>query len=221
MSTRSNIAILLREEDRNRDLETPMGTTVNAKGKPYLFVYCHNDGYPSGVGADLHNMFDGADYEDALEYILAGDRSTTDLTYWEWRRETNVDPAAADTEDECYQEEYLYILEEVNGKIKVHQYGEYEEEYDEYDDDEVRDTTSDYFADMAGHLSDEDLQDEDNCDAAIVRSMAEGDCEDDVDNILDDLSTRYNWSDDDWDEARETAFNLLQMLAQELLEKAE
>ena len=70
MSTRSNIAILLRPEDRNRNFTTPMGTTVNANGKKYLYVYCHNDGYPEGVGADLKRMFEGMEsYEEALEKI--------------------------------------------------------------------------------------------------------------------------------------------------------
>ena len=217
MSTRSNIAILLREEDRNKTFTTPMGTKVNANGKAYLYVYCHNDGYPSGVGRDLEDMFEGADYEDALEYILKGDRSTTDLSYWEWRRESNVDPAASDNEDDMYQNDYLYILEEKDGKMHVRQYGE---EYDEYDDDEVRDTTSDYFNNLADGLSTEDLNDEDNYAAGIIRSLAEGDVADDVDNILNDLASNYNWSDDDWNEARGTAANLLEYLATELLQKA-
>ena len=221
MSTRSNIAIRLRPEDRLRNFTTPMGTIVNPKGSAYLYVYCHNDGYPSGVGQDLKDMFEGEEsYEAALEYILAGDRSTTDLTYWEWRRESNVDPAASDNEEDMYQNDYLYIIEEVDGSHRLHVrlYGE--EEYDEYDDDEVRDTTSDYFADMTGGLSEEDLKDKDNYELGIIRSMAAGDTEDDVDNILNELSTRYNWSDDDWDEARGTAANLLEDLAREFLQNA-
>ena len=114
MSTRSNIAILLRPEDRNRDLQTPMGTTVNAGGKKYLCVYCHNDGYPDGVGHDLKEKFEGRDaYDEALQYILAGDRSTTNLTYWEWRRETLTEPDAHDRIDDMYQEDYLYIIKEI------------------------------------------------------------------------------------------------------------
>ncbi len=155
MSTRSNIAILLREEDRNRDFETPMGTTVNAHGAKYLYVYCHNDGYPSGVGADLKDMFEGEDcYEEALEYILAGDRSTTDLTYWEWRRETDVDPAASDDEDEMYQNDYLYIIEEVDGSHRIHvrQYGE--EELPTNDD--IRADVEDWYNE---NITEEDIKD--------------------------------------------------------------
>ena len=130
MSTRSNIAILLRPEDRNKNFETPWGQTVNANGKKFLYVYCHNDGYPEGVGADLHNMFDDGDYEEALEYIMMGDRSTTDLSYWDWRRE-KCEPWAADTEEEMYQNDYLYIIEEVDGSLKVRQYGDDDDEVDE------------------------------------------------------------------------------------------
>ena len=130
MSTRSNIAILLRPEDRNKDFKTPWGEVVNANGKKYLYVYCHNDGYPEGVGADLINMFDGDKYEKALRYILRGDRSTTDLSYWEWRKEQCA-PRAADTEEEMYQNDYLYVIEEVDVTMQVRLYGD-----DDWDDDE-------------------------------------------------------------------------------------
>ena len=133
MSTRSNIAILLRPEDRNKDFKTPWGQVVNANGKKYLHVYCHNDGYPEGVGDDLIRMFDGDKYEKALEYILMGDRSTTDLSYWDWRKEQCA-PRAADTEEKMYQNDYLYILEEVDGTMRVRMYGDDEDE-DEGDED--------------------------------------------------------------------------------------
>ena len=158
MSTRSNIAILLREEDRNRDFETPMGTIVNPHGAKYLYVYCHNDGYPSGVGADLKDMFEGEEsYEEALEYILAGDRSTTDLTYWDWRRETDVDPAAANDEEDMYQNDYLYIIEEVDGSHRIHvrQYGE-----DELPtNDDIREAVEDWYNQ---NITEEDIKDPDN-----------------------------------------------------------
>lgn len=161
MSTRSNIAILLREEDRNRDFETPMGTTVNAGGKKYLYVYCHNDGYPEGVGADLKRMFEGEEsYEEALEYILAGDRSTTELTYWEWRRETDVDPAAANDEEDMYQNDYLYIIEEVDGSHRLHvrQYSEYGEE-EAPTNDEIRTAVEDWYNE---NITEEDIKNPDN-----------------------------------------------------------
>lgn len=132
MSTRSNIAILLRPEDRNKDFKTPWGEVVNANGKKYLYVYCHNDGYPEGVGADLINMFDGDKYEKALKYILMGDRSTTDLSYWDWRGEQCA-PRAADTEEEMYQNDYLYVIEEVDVTMQVRLYGD---DYNDWNDDE-------------------------------------------------------------------------------------
>ena len=135
MSTRSNIAILLRPEDRNKDFETPWGEVVNANGKKYLYVYCHNDGYPEGVGADLINMFDGDKYEKALKYILKGDRSTTDLSYWEWRKEQCA-PRAADTEEEMYQNDYLYVIAEVDVTMQVRLYGDDDDDWNDDEEDE-------------------------------------------------------------------------------------
>lgn len=146
MSTRSNIAILLRPEDRNKDFKTPWGEVVNANGKKYLYVYCHNDGYPEGVGADLINMFDGDKYEKALKYILKGDRSTTDLSYWEWRKEQCA-PRAADTEEEMYQNDYLYVIEEVDVTMQVRLYGDDDDDWndDEEDEDEGEDEEDAYY----------------------------------------------------------------------------
>ena len=135
MSTRSNIAILLRPEDRNKDFKTPWGQVVNANGKKYLYVYCHNDGYPEGVGADLITMFDGDKYEKALKYILKGDRSTTDLSYWEWRKEQCA-PRAADTEEEMYQNDYLYVIEEVDVTMQVRLYGDDDDDWNDDEEDE-------------------------------------------------------------------------------------
>lgn len=133
MSTRSNIAILLRPEDRNKDFKTPWGEVVNANGKKYLYVYCHHDGYPEGVGADLIHMFDGGDYKDVINYIMLGDRTSSDLSYWDWRKEQCA-PDAADTEEEMYQNDYLYILEEVDGTMRVRMCGDDDDE-DEGDED--------------------------------------------------------------------------------------
>lgn len=135
MSTRSNIAILLRPEDRNKDFKTPWGQVVNANGKKYLYVYCHNDGYPEGVGADLITMFDGDKYEKALRYILRGDRSTTDLSYWDWRGEQCA-PRAADTEEEMYQNDYLYVIEEVDVTMQVRLYGDDDDDWNDDEEDE-------------------------------------------------------------------------------------
>lgn len=115
MSTRCNIAIKLRKEDCGKCFETPWGGIARVpKNAVYLYVYCHNDGYPEGVGSDLKGMFvgNGATYKDALEYILKGDRTTSDMSYWEWRQEKDCEPRAAFTEDEMCQQVYLYIIHE-------------------------------------------------------------------------------------------------------------
>ena len=121
MSTRSNIAIRLREEDRNKTFKSACGKNVKPNGAAFLNVYCHWDGYPEGVGHDLKERFDGASYEDALKFILEGDRSTVDTSYWGWRQE-ECPPRPKQTEHDCYQQEYLYILEEADGKMQVKTY---------------------------------------------------------------------------------------------------
>lgn len=160
MSTRSNIAIQLREADRNKTFTTPWGAKVLPKGAPYLNVYCHNDGYPSGVGADLKDMFNGGNYEDALEYILKGDRSTTDLSYWGWRQEKCA-PRPEMTPADCYQEEYLYVIMEENGKLVVKQWTEYGYEgEEEYDEAELGETAEEYFEDeIESTCTKQELQD--------------------------------------------------------------
>lgn len=69
MATRSRIAVELEE------------------GK-VISVYCHNDGYVSGVGAQLMNSFpNGTDPSVVARFIKEGDRSTLALSYAEWRGE--------------------------------------------------------------------------------------------------------------------------------------
>lgn len=66
MATRSRIAIEL------------------AEGK-VKSVYCHNDGYPDGVGKDLLAKFpNGTDHSVVQDFIEKGDRSTISLSYKEW-----------------------------------------------------------------------------------------------------------------------------------------
>ena len=69
MATRSRIAVELEE------------------GK-VISVYCHNDGYISGVGEQLINSFpNGTDPSVIAGFIKEGDRSKVDLSYKEWRDE--------------------------------------------------------------------------------------------------------------------------------------
>ena len=79
MSTRSNIAIKLKEEDRNRDFIAPDNSVFNPGGKAYLQIYCHFDGYPDGVGQDL--LDEKFTYEEALNFIMLGDHSTVKEAY--------------------------------------------------------------------------------------------------------------------------------------------
>ena len=100
MATRSNIAIILCPEDRNRtfnvmderfdgcrpQMTCPDCRSVKSgnlenifpncepKGNPVLQIYCHWDGYPDGVGASLQSSYNS--YEEALALILGGDLSS-------------------------------------------------------------------------------------------------------------------------------------------------
>lgn len=69
MATRSRIAI-----------EKLDGTVIS--------VYCHNDGYPDGVGSGLLAKFpNGTDSSVVQDFVEEGDRSTLELSYKEWRNE--------------------------------------------------------------------------------------------------------------------------------------
>jgi hypothetical protein len=62
---------------------------VELEGGGVLSVYCHYDGYPDGVGRRLLEKFpEGITHpKEVEEYINLGDRSTTELSYGEWRGE--------------------------------------------------------------------------------------------------------------------------------------
>lgn len=95
MSTRSRIAVVLKEDDLNK-LMMPQANLLYGKlnhedsGKegvidlpmlhsssfehPVVSIYHHWDGYPTGVGVTLMNHYD--DYEKAVNLMLFGDAST-------------------------------------------------------------------------------------------------------------------------------------------------
>lgn len=81
MSTRSNIAIILKEEDKavvfkalNERLEKAGDRfRYGVDNGNVLQIYCHYDGYLNCVGNELINGFNS--YDEALELILAGDVS--------------------------------------------------------------------------------------------------------------------------------------------------
>lgn len=94
MSTRSRIGIILKKEDLNKTFncpDTPEGKEYAVKTYGRLMsVYCHNDGYIDGVGLDLSEMFpenDPGTYDKLLKYITKGDRTTSTVSYIEWRNE--------------------------------------------------------------------------------------------------------------------------------------
>ena len=106
MSTRSTIWVKINKEDFGKSLMCDINKLPNpliennypcgnVKIHPnpiddtlYLGIYCHFDGYPEGVGAELINKFNT--YESALNLILLGGCShiITDIkSYHNWRNE--------------------------------------------------------------------------------------------------------------------------------------
>lgn len=105
MAPNSNIAIILRPQDRNRnfnvmdeifddyrpDMRCPACRSEKEEnwedifpdcepnGNAVLQIYCHNYGDPEGVGAALQSGYNT--YEKALALILGGDLSTLDESY--------------------------------------------------------------------------------------------------------------------------------------------
>lgn len=77
-------------------------------------VYCHWDGYPSGVGVDLLSLnFDNP--TEVEEWIDEGDRSTVGLSYKEWRGEDST-PTTYESIDEYFESDledwgYLFTQE--------------------------------------------------------------------------------------------------------------
>lgn len=132
MSTRSNIRVILKEEDRNRDmkfnpemidientwddeqLETGVWETVNPEGKEALIVYHHWDGYPEGVGDTLINEYN--DYDKALNLVLGGDISTINSKYSPYALRKGEDwggiQPCAINEDHQQEEEYDYMFKD-------------------------------------------------------------------------------------------------------------
>lgn len=116
MSTRSNIAIKLKEEDRNRDFIAPDNSQFNPGGKAYLQIYCHFDGYPSGVGQDL--LDENFTYEQALNFIMLGDHSSVEEAYIE-RGESWQDDKPRCMDEPICREEFLYCFMDDNWYIET------------------------------------------------------------------------------------------------------
>lgn len=111
MSTRSNIAIKLKDKDINKVfMNYTNGHEYEFKPqKKYLQIYCHWDGYPEGVGENLRQNF--STYEEALNLILEGDCSTPGEPYTS-RGEHYSDLMPREMDYPELEEEFLYIFED-------------------------------------------------------------------------------------------------------------
>lgn len=92
MATRSRIAVELE------------------KGE-VISVYCHNDGYVSGVGEQLMRSFpNGTDPSVVAGFVKEGDRSTLSLSYKEWR------------DEKCPPKKHKSVPDFFNGDIEEYGY---------------------------------------------------------------------------------------------------
>lgn len=137
MSTRCNIRVILKEEDRNKDLkfnpglikefdendwgadqikvENGMWDTVNPNGGKALYIYSHWDGYPEGgVGETLVDDYDT--YEKALNLVLVGDISSMcgKLSPYSLRSGENWDDIKPESinEDKPCKNDYDYMFKD-------------------------------------------------------------------------------------------------------------
>jgi hypothetical protein len=152
MATRSNIRVILKEEDRNRDMKfvpnekqaddlshevwgnehKKVGSweTVNPGGKEALVIYHHWDGYIEGLGHTLFHEYNS--YEEALNLVLGGDCSTINGTYTPYaaREGEDWDTIQPTPVDENYpmQEEYDYMFKDDKWYVR----GGYDEGCDDW-----------------------------------------------------------------------------------------
>ena len=129
MSTRSTIWLRIRPEDFGKvmiaDIEklpNPMEEfnypckEVKIPDNPgggvlYMGIYCHSDGYPDGVGAELEEKF--TTYEQVLNLILLGQCSyiiDKICSYHNWRNENLYIYKTEYGKPEC-KYDYAYLFE--------------------------------------------------------------------------------------------------------------
>lgn len=140
MATRSNIAIILRPEDRDcnfnvmykrfdtcrPNMQSPHCRNPKKEdwkdifpncypgGKDVLEIYCHWDGYPESVGVALQSGYNT--YEKALALILGGDLSevkedfSRPYSLGEGEDPEYCSPIALPDKPKMY-EEYLYVFD--------------------------------------------------------------------------------------------------------------
>ena len=151
MATRSNIAILLRPEDRNRsfnvmdeifdeyrhDMQCPACRSqkrgdwedifpdCEPNGNAVLQIYCHWDGYPDGVGEVLQSQY--STYEEALALILGGDLSSLHDSYscpYSLGQGEDANRCAPTVLPKAeLNEEYLYVFDYKTNQWFVQEYG--------------------------------------------------------------------------------------------------
>lgn len=162
MSTRSNVIIKVKSEDIGKTikfnakklpvkLESWGDEKVRTKCKPviiekqYIGIYCHWDGYPSGVGKALVENF--TDYDSVLNLVAGGDCSSInqdsvihyanrDGEDWDF-----IKPVQSDEIKVCGGlTEYAYIFDEDGlWKIGIIKYGKDDEGKTNYDDEYIDD----------------------------------------------------------------------------------
>ena len=81
MSTRCNIAIRLKDEDKGKTVKPWNNIEITIpKDAEIMDIYCHFDGYLDGVGAGLLSDFNN--YDDVFNMIIKGDMSSLDDHYY-------------------------------------------------------------------------------------------------------------------------------------------
>lgn len=134
MATRSNIVICVKPEDFDRVNEYLADNVNNpdsivSEKTPYLQIYCHYDGYISGVGYKLRNEYNT--YDAALKLILRGSCSEPGRSYVS-QGESYEDNYPLILDKPEPNQNYLYIFED--DKWTVEYTRELNPEYD-YDKD--------------------------------------------------------------------------------------
>ena len=123
MATRSNIAIILKEEDKARVFAELNERLEKTEDNPFRYgvdngnvlqIYCHWDGYPEGVGQDLLKDFNS--YDAALKLILEGDHSTPYESYTSKGEDWESNRPEQRTQARC-REEYLYVFKDGEWKM--------------------------------------------------------------------------------------------------------
>lgn len=139
MSTHASILIELKDEHKNCKLvqdQTFIETYTKrslihtpeidvSKSTNFLGIYCHHDGYPSGVGESLRKLFNT--YDLALNLILGGDTSSIGefVDYYnlfpneEWK---NIQPRQLKEMNSLCSPSYLYIFMNDRWLIQVDEY---------------------------------------------------------------------------------------------------